>query len=219
VWDKEQAEWIRDRFLAAGMDEAKTVSYEVLLSYPKDGVLNQISLIDDQGRVNFATEGKQPALGAPEESSSDVLVNFNAYSYPGVVEACYYKNIFQILENRIITASIEHYIHIEQGNLVYAYYGRQEDYEYLFSRGINVSGHIVLVRYGAIFRGSKVQVAERYGASGVILFSDPQDKAQKGRNFTFPDSWWLPDMGVEMGTVYTGEGDPLTPGYPSIGIY
>lgn len=106
VWDKEQAEWIRDRFLAAGMDEAKTVSYEVLLSYPKDGVLNLISLIDDQGRANFTTEGKQPALGAPEESSSDVLVNFNAYSYPGVVEACHYKNIFQMLQNIMITASI-----------------------------------------------------------------------------------------------------------------
>lgn len=103
MWDKEQAEWIRDRFLAAGMDEAKTVSYEVLLSYPKDGVLNQISLIDDKGGVNFTTEGKQPALGAPEESSSEVLVNFNAYSYPGIIEACHHISLFQILDSRRIT--------------------------------------------------------------------------------------------------------------------
>jgi hypothetical protein len=43
-----------------------------------------------------------------------------------------------------------------QGNLVYAHYGREEDFEVLRSRGINVTGKIVLLRYGAVFRGSKV---------------------------------------------------------------
>lgn len=43
-----------------------------------------------------------------------------------------------------------------QGNLVYAYYGRDEDYQKLEKLGINVTGNIVLLRYGAIFRGSKV---------------------------------------------------------------
>lgn len=101
--------------------------------------------------------------------------------------------------------------------MVYAYYGREEDYQYLLDRGINVSGHLVLVRYGATFRGSKVQIAEQFGAKGVILYSDPRDKAAEGRNFTYPDSWWLPGKGVESGTVYRGDGDPLTPFYPSIG--
>lgn len=45
-----------------------------------------------------------------------------------------------------------------QGNIVYAYYGRDVDYEELQKRGVNVTGHIVLVRYGAIFRGSKVSI-------------------------------------------------------------
>ena len=40
---------------------------------------------------------------------------------------------------------------------MYAYYGRDEDYEELKKRGISVDGYIVLVRYGAIFRGSKVR--------------------------------------------------------------
>jgi N-acetylated-alpha-linked acidic dipeptidase len=51
----------------------------------------------------------------------------------------------------------------------------------------------------------------------VILFSDPKDKAFEGRNFTFPDSWWLPGMGVESGSLYVVDGDPLTPAYPAIG--
>lgn len=86
------------------------------------------------------------------------------------------------------------------------------------SRNINVSGKIALVRYGALFRGAKVQVAERLGAIGVILFSDPQDKAAEGRDFSYPDSWWMPGMGVELGTAYNGNGDPLTPFYPALGI-
>ena len=106
---------------------------------------------------------------------------------------------------------------ILQGDIVYAYFGREEDYRYLESRNINISGKIALVRYGALFRGSKVQIAERLGAIGVILFTDPKEKAVQGRNFTFPDSWWMPGMGVEMGTAYNGQGDPLTPFYPSIG--
>ncbi len=89
VRDKEQAEWVRDRFIQAGL-EAKTIPYEVLLSYPStDGTVNQISIIDDQGGVRFETVGKQPPLGAPEESSEEILPNFNAYSAPGVVEVIF----------------------------------------------------------------------------------------------------------------------------------
>ena len=105
-----------------------------------------------------------------------------------------------------------------QGDVVYAYYGRQEDYDYLATRNINISGKIALVRYGTIFRGLKVQMAEELGAIGVIFFSDPKDRAIDGREFTYPNSWWMPGMGVELGGVYNGNGDPLTPFYPAIGI-
>lgn len=43
-----------------------------------------------------------------------------------------------------------------QGNLIYANYGRQEDYEELLAKGTNFTGKIVLTRYGGIFRGLKV---------------------------------------------------------------
>lgn len=63
-----------------------------------------------------------------------------------------------------------------------------------------------------------MKIAEKWGAIGVILYTDPTDKAKDGRNFTYPDSWWLPGMGVELGTLFDGDGDPLTPFYPAIGI-
>lgn len=84
--DKIQAEWIRDRFIEAGLDEAKTVPYSVLLSYPQDGVINTVSLINEQNEAIFTTSGRQPQLGTPEDTYNQVLSNFNAYSGKGVVE-------------------------------------------------------------------------------------------------------------------------------------
>ena len=63
----------------------------------------------------------------------------------------------------------------------------------------------------------KVNVAEKRGAKGVLLYSDPIDFAQQGRDFVYPDSWWMPGMAVQLGSVYSGHGDPLTPFYPSVG--
>ena len=95
-WDKEQAEWVRDRFLEAGLDEAKTVPYEILLSYPSTEVVNQVSLLDNRGVVQFTTIGKQPAiLNNTEESSNDILFNFHGYSGHGVVEVVHYYYAYQ----------------------------------------------------------------------------------------------------------------------------
>ena len=62
-----------------------------------------------------------------------------------------------------------------------------------------------------------MDVAQKRGAKGVLLYSDPKDYAQKGRNQIYPDSWWMPGMAVQLGSVYMSHGDPLTPFYPSIG--
>ncbi len=82
-----------------------------------------------------------------------------------------------------------------------------------------MSGHIALIRYGSIFRGSKVRIAQRFGVIGIVFFNDPREKAREGRDFTFPQSWWMPGLGVESGTTFDLEGDPLTPFYPAIGIF
>jgi N-acetylated-alpha-linked acidic dipeptidase len=44
-----------------------------------------------------------------------------------------------------------------QGDLVYVYYGREEDYAELTEAGIDVAGKIILARYGAVFRANIVR--------------------------------------------------------------
>lgn len=63
----------------------------------------------------------------------------------------------------------------------------------------------------------QVDLAQKKGATGVILYSDPADVAQRGTNSTYPGNWWMPGMAVQLGSLYKGHGDPLTPFYPSIG--
>ena len=48
-----------------------------------------------------------------------------------------------------------------QGQLIYADYGRYEDFQELLSRGANLTGKIVLTRSGQIFRGLKVSAVVR----------------------------------------------------------
>ncbi|KAI8500151.1 hypothetical protein Bbelb_217170 [Branchiostoma belcheri] len=103
-----------------------------------------------------------------------------------------------------------------EGKVVYANYGRMEDFKKLVDKGINCTGRIVIMRYGKIYRGDKVEHAAAAGAIGVVLYSDPADYAIHGSNDTYNVSWWLPRDGVQTGDIRAGMGDPLTPMYPAI---
>ncbi|CAA0829193.1 Peptidase M28 family protein [Striga hermonthica] len=98
------------------------------------------------------------------------------------------------------------------GPVAYANYGRVEDYEVLKQMGVNISGSVVLARYGQIFRGDIVDNAFAEGAVGVLVFTDRKDF---GGDEWFPDDRWMPPSGVQLGSVYSGMGDPTTPGWPS----
>ncbi|MEO3828984.1 PA domain-containing protein [Actinomadura sp. B10D3] len=50
-----------------------------------------------------------------------------------------------------------------RGEVVYANYGRPEDFALLAEKGVSVKGKIVLVRYGAVFRGIKPREAAKRG--------------------------------------------------------
>ena len=103
------------------------------------------------------------------------------------------------------------------GEVVYANYGRLEDFDHLAAQHIDLHGKIVLVRYGSNFRGVKVYIAEQRGASGVLIYSDPQDDGYfKGD--TYPNGPWRPQTGVQRGSVqylFKYPGDPQTPGVAS----
>jgi N-acetylated-alpha-linked acidic dipeptidase len=101
--------------------------------------------------------------------------------------------------------------------VVYANYGRKEDFEQLAAMGIPVKGKIVLARYGGNFRGYKAQFAQAAGAAGVIIFTDPADSGYM-RGLTFPEGPFYSESVIQRGSLLTTPytGDPLTPGEPAL---
>ena len=52
----------------------------------------------------------------------------------------------------------------------------------------------------------------------MIIFSDPADVAVDGTDpeNVYPNTIFLPGTGVQRGSVYIGDGDPLSPRWASI---
>jgi len=99
--------------------------------------------------------------------------------------------------------------------VVYANYGRLEDFDRLAAQHIDLHGKIVICRYGANFRGVKVYIAEKRGAAGVLIYSDPQDDGYY-KGDPWPIGPWRPDTGVQRGSVqylFKYAGDPETPAW------
>ncbi|TNM93863.1 hypothetical protein fugu_002039 [Takifugu bimaculatus] len=96
------------------------------------------------------------------------------------------------------------------GGVVYANYGRQQDFYWLRSSGVSVVGSVVVIRVGGdVTFAEKVWMAERNGAGGVLIYPDPADLPQDPRR-----------LGLNTHTavsehVHLGSGDPFTPGFPS----
>jgi len=66
--------------------------------------------------------------------------------------------------------------------------------------------------------GNKVSNCEKVGAIGVILYSDPAEVAPFGveEEAVYPNTMFLPESGIQRGSVFIGDGDPASPGYASI---
>ena len=128
--------------------------------------------------------------GDPLADDSHVVMPFNGSSPSGDVEA----------------------------EVVYANYGRPEDFKKLEEMKVDVKGKIVVVRYGDNFRGVKSFVAEEHGAAGVIIYSDPIDDGYF-RGDAYPKGPWRPETGVQRGSIqymFKYPGDPTTPGFASV---
>ncbi|MHB8301815.1 MAG: M28 family metallopeptidase [Acidobacteriaceae bacterium] len=101
--------------------------------------------------------------------------------------------------------------------VVYANYGRPEDFAKLTAQHIDVRGKIVIVRYGKNFRGVKAYIAQQHGAAGVIIYSDPADDGYFLGD-KYPLGPYRPASGVQRGSVqylFEYPGDPTTPGIAS----
>src|SRR6202049_590116 len=101
-----------------------------------------------------------------------------------------------------------------RGEVVYVNYGLIEDYAQLDSMGVSMKGKIAIARYGRSYRGIKAREAEKHGATGLIIYSDPADDGYV-RGDVYPDGPMRPEQGVQRGSVQEANGDPSTLGYAS----
>jgi N-acetylated-alpha-linked acidic dipeptidase len=192
--DYATALYVAGRFQAAGL-ATEIVPYRVLLNKP---TAIHIEAFDASGRRVFSgptpehVDSASPARPVPYQDDPRILPGFNGSSPSGDVTA----------------------------PVVYANFGRLADFRRLAQLGIGVKGKIVLVRYGADFRGVKVYIAQQYGASGVLIFSDPSDSVDDGgaTGLPYPAGPNRPGTAVQRGSVQflpIYPGDPQTPGIAS----
>ncbi|XP_076052374.1 putative N-acetylated-alpha-linked acidic dipeptidase [Oratosquilla oratoria] len=188
--DLEQAEFLRKLWIEQGLDQAFLQPYNVQLSHPDPERPNKVYLMDENGKVKFTSSILEEPLHGHNYDES-IPHGFLAFSPAGT----------------IVTEE-----------LVYANYGLFSDFEELERLGLSPRGRVVIVRLGKVFRGDKVLNAERFGAAGVILYTDPSDyhpDAELGAP-SYPKSIWLPGSGIQRGSILWHDGDPTTPNYPAI---
>ncbi|KAK0570869.1 hypothetical protein LWI29_007716 [Acer saccharum] len=171
--------------------QSHMASYQVFLTYPVSRALSLTRPSPTPADSSIITFPLRQEIydGDPyADVASQVLPTFHAYAKSGSVT----------------------------GPAVYVNYGRVEDYATLREMGVNVSGSVVLARYGGIFRGDIVNNAYEAGAIGALIYTDRKDYGGGGSDAKwFPDDKWMPPSGVQVGTVYVGTGDPTTPGWAS----
>ncbi|KAF7030515.1 hypothetical protein CFC21_042042 [Triticum aestivum] len=160
--------------------------YSVLLSYP---VHRSLSLSAGPGRAtkSFSLTQDTYPNDPYARAAAEVTPTFFAYSASGSVSA----------------------------EAVYANYGREEDFAYLASRGVDVAGKVALARYGRIHCEDIVHNARAAGAAAALVYPDPLEYGGPAGEGSFPDSRWLPPSGVQVGSLFRGVGDPTTPMWAS----
>ncbi|KAL3989379.1 Peptidase M28 family protein [Acanthocheilonema viteae] len=183
------AEKISKLWKVNGLEDVHYMKYDVLLSYPDYDNPNHLHILDKNGKILYKTKGVSPPLIPKEQSAEGAGIQWLAYSANGTI----------------------------QGKVIYCHFGRKEDFERLKYYDIDPKGKIVMMRYGKIFRGDKIWNAQIAGAVGAILFSDPFEVARDGteKENVYPNTKWLPNVGVQRGSIMHGNGDPLSPLYPS----
>ena len=187
--DRELAEWTRDQFLSYGLEQVEIVTHEVLLPYPIEVSVEMTAPV--QWRASMRED---PIAGDEytQISVEEAGLPYHAYSASGDVTA----------------------------QVVYAGSGNPSDYDALASRGVDIRGKIALVRYSVpySYRGFKALTAERRGAAGILIYSDPADDGA-GKGDTYPRGPWGPESHIQRGGVvydFLVPGDPLTPGWASV---
>jgi len=168
--------------------EAEYREYQVLLAYPEE---IRVEIVAPE-RVALSHPEPADPLDPLTDVSRDPVAHlpWNAYSPDADLEA----------------------------PVVYANYGRPEDFRQLTELGVSLAGKIVLLRYFEGYRGGKSFEAEKHGVAGILVYSDPMEDGYF-QGDVWPHGPWGPPGHLQRGAnVYDFliPGDPLTPGWASL---
>lgn len=181
--NRELAEYVRDRFREYGLDEVTFHEFPALVSFGKSA---KLSMHKPAERSFDLGEDPYPADKDSNLYADPANVAFHGYAPSGKVRA----------------------------EVVYANGGSPEDFQLLDRMGIDLKGKIVLMRYSNpySYRGYKVYEAERRGAAGTIIYSDPaEDGSRQGP--VYPNGPWGNDSHIQWGAIlydWLGQGEPFT---------
>lgn len=182
--DSAAADYVTSVLSSSSSVPSHSTLYDVLLSFPLRRSLSLTTA--DATTVSFDLV-QEPYPGDPyADVAADILPTFHAYAATGSAAAA----------------------------VVYANYGRVEDFARLRQMGVEVNGTVVVARYGQIFRGDIVRNAEDAGAVAAVLYTDSKDYGGDGGGL-FPEGRGMPRSGVQVGSTFRGVGDPTTPGWAS----
>ncbi|XP_077987424.1 N-acetylated-alpha-linked acidic dipeptidase 2-like [Glandiceps talaboti] len=194
VEDSAIADYITKKFKSfESFDNVDNESYEITLSYPVIGHPSSLQIINAQDVVvyskSFEYEGERSYSVANGTSEDVVTISNN-----GKDEAEDTQNVKLPMFYAYSKGASA------QGEVVYLHYGRKEDFERVDQMAINMTGKIVLMRYGRNRLNEKVMLAEQFGAVGALFYLDPQDKRASS------EDWYATPQGIA---------DPYTYGFPA----
>ncbi|KAK7070639.1 N-acetylated-alpha-linked acidic dipeptidase 2 [Halocaridina rubra] len=184
---KDIADMIASLWETHGLQNVNVLPYDVYISEADPDSPNFFQLLSTDGDELHTSSPFQPPVEEFPQEEEDKLISYSAYSGNGV--------------NQTTT-------------VYYANYGSADDFKLLEEKGFDIKGSILIIRYGKLFRGNKVRMAEERGALGVILYSDPADVAPLGPSATYPNTVYAPPGGTQLGSLVL-QGDLLTQGYPA----
>ncbi len=178
----ELAEYVRDRFTEYGLQNVHFHDTPALLSYGKSVL---VEIVEPEKTKLKLTEDSFDADKDSYLYRNPRVIPYHEYALSGEVSA----------------------------GVVYANGGSPEDFAKLRQMGVDVKGKIVIMRYSNpySYRGYKVYLAEKNGALGAIVYSDPQDDGYV-QGEVYPDGPWGPASHVQLGSIiYDWFGYGITP--------
>lgn len=89
---------------------------------------------------------------------------------------------------------------------VFANFGRDQDYDDLEEKHVELRGKIAIVKYGMVWRGSKMSTAAERGLVGILTYSGPQEDGNITEGHgdkAYPDGPARPETCIERGSIGT----------------